>query len=311
MFISVGNKPKNGCLNFGIHNGISHLDETMGASMFWMAHPKEDIHFVRTENPKILKKLNIVIDIGGGRYDHHQKGFNKRRSTGEKYASAGIMWEEFGEKAIINIAEEIGVYIDYDIVQKIKEKIDKEYIIPVDLEDNGKKVGNHAFSIVSNVFLTWLDPQDFDSAFMKATTIVFDILKGIIKREIAKVATEPYLQKSFKMVKDAILEIPAQTMQWEEYVVNYNACNNYRIKFVIFPYPRGGWAAQCVPPSLEERFKQLVPFPEEWAGENKDTLPKKSGVNGAILCHIERFFVRAQTKQGIIEMCKIAMAASN
>ncbi len=311
MFISVGNLKKEGCLNFGLHNGIIHLDETAGASIFEMAYPKKDIHFVRTENPEILKELDIVIDIGGGIYDHHPKGFNKCRSTGEKYASAGIMWEKFGGKAITNVAEEVGVSIDYDIVQKIKEKVDKEYIIPIDLEDNGEKVGNHAFSIVSNVFLTWLDPQDFDAAFMKAKSIIFDILKGIIKKEIVEVATGPYLQKQYENASDGILEIPAQTMRWEEHVVNYNVCNNYRIKFVIFPYPRGGWAAQCVPPSMEEKFKQLVPFPEEWAGENKVTLPKISGVSGAILCHNYRFFARAQTKQDIIEMCTIAMAKAD
>ena len=115
------------------------------------------------------------------------------------------------------------------------------------------------------------------------------------------------MQKRYKDINDGILEIPAQTFPWLEDVVNYNKTHNNNVKFVIFPYSAGGWAAQCVPPSVEEEFKQLVPFPKEWAGGNGKTLPKISGIPEATSCHRFRFFARATNKQAIIEMCKIAM----
>ena len=58
---------------------------------------------------------------------------------------------------------------------------------------------------------------------------------------------------------------------WLEDVVIYNESHDYRVKFVIFPYPAGGWAAQSVPPSIEKKFEQLISFPKEWAGGNEKT----------------------------------------
>ena len=133
------------------------------------------------------------------------------------------------------------------------------------------------------------------------------MLKAIIKDKVAQVTAKSELQKRCCSAVDGILEIPAQTMPWLEDVVRYNESHNYEIKFVIFRYPGKGWAAQCVPPSVEEKFSQLVPFPKAWAGGNEETLPKLSGIEDATFCHNGCFFVRARTKQSIIEMCKIAM----
>ena len=97
-------------------------------------------------------------------------------------------------------------------------------------------------------------------------------------------------------------------MPWLEEVVSYNKRNNDEIKFVIFSCPRKGWAAQCVPPSVEEKFCQLISFPKEWAGAGEKTLPKLSGVEEATFCNNGCFLVRARTKNAIKEMCKIAMS---
>jgi uncharacterized UPF0160 family protein len=136
---------------------------------------------------------------------------------------------------------------------------------------------------------------------------VFGILKEIIKDKVVQVATKKELQKRYDCINDGVLEIPAQTMPWLEEVVSFNQSHDYRVKFVIFPYPAGGWAAQSVPPSIEKKFDQLVSFPKEWAGGNEKTLPEISGIQDATFCHNGCFFVRAKTKESIIEMCRVAM----
>ena len=100
-------------------------------------------------------------------------------------------------------------------------------------------------------------------------------------------------------------------MPWIENVVKYNEINRNKIKFVIYPYPAGGYAAQCVPPSIKNKFGQLVPFPRKWAGGSEQTLPDISGVKDATFCHNDCFFVRAKTKEAVIEMCKIAIRTTN
>lgn len=315
MIVGVGENRK--CTrNFGTHNGIFHCDEIVGIAVLEIAHMNDVAYVVRTRNLDELKKLDIVIDVGGGMLDHHMAGFNVCRHTGEKYASAGLVWKEFAEEAIRNVMTEEGISINDNEIKTIKEQIDREVIIPVDAEDNGEKINpltgelippNYQFSFVSKFLPSWIDTPNYNEAFCKVEAIVFDILKAIIKDKVVQVATKKELQKRYDCINDGILEIPAQTMPWLEDVVSYNENHNYKVKFVIFPYPAGGWAAQSVPPSIEKKFEQLVSFPKEWAGENEKTLPEISGIQDATFCHNGCFFARAKTKEAVLEMCRIAM----
>lgn len=328
-------------LHFGTHDGIHHVDELVGITILEIAYIKEEAYLVRTRKYDELNKLDIVIDVGEGKFDHHISGFNTCRETGEMYASAGLVWKCFAEKAISNIATEQGVYIHNDEIKIIKEQIDKEIIIPIDMEDNGKKVMKHKFSFIPKFRPTWLETPDYNIAFYKAEKIAFEIMKKIIKCKIEQIVTKKQLKRKHEYiitavnafeiskriikhkiaqivakkklpkicdsVNNGIIEIPSQIFPWLEGVTRYNKNHNNSISFVIFPYPSGGWAAQCVPPSIKEEFEQLVPFPKEWAGENEKTLPKITGIKEATFCQNGRFFAKAKTKNAIIQMCKIAI----
>lgn len=307
MIIGVVESSVKQVMNFGTHNGIFHCDEVVGIAILEIAHMNTDTYVVRTRNLDELNKLDIVIDIGGGMFDHHMSGFNICRPTGEKYASAGLVWREFAEKAIKNVMDEENLFINDNEIKIIKEHIDREVIASVDMEDNGEKINTHIFSFIPKFLPPWMKEPNYNDAFYKVETIVFDILKGIIKDMIVQVVTKNELQKRYGLISGGILEIPAQTMPWLEEVVSYNQTHDYNAKFVIFPYPAGGWAAQSVPPSIEKKFDQLVSFPKGWAGANEQTLPEISGIQDATFCHNGCFFVRAKTKKAIIEMCKIAM----
>ena len=291
----------------GTHNGIFHCDEVLGIAILMIAFMDYIITVTRTRLPEVLSTLDIVIDVGGGKYDHHMEDFDQHRPTGELYASAGLVWKDFGLKAILNVAKAIGISLSKSDAQAIHEEIDRELIIPADQEDNGKQDSTHIFSFVSSFLPAWMETQNYDEAFDKVVTIVRTILYETIKAKISKVTAKYELAERYKIAEDGILEIPAQTMPWLEDVVMYNQAHNNDLKFVIFPYPDGGWAAQAVPPSVEKKFEQLIPFPKEWAGKNEKTLPGICGIPDATLCHKFRFFARAKTKESIIKMCQISM----
>lgn len=309
MIFAIGSTPSPiSCTNWGTHNGIFHCDEVVGIAILELAYYEIPTSVVRTRDPAELKKLDIVIDVGGGKYDHHMAGYNMCRPTGEKYASAGLVWRDFGEKVIQSIAKELGVNLDVATIQILKNEIDQEIIIPVDLEDNGEKTKSHMFSFIPKFFPTYLEANPYyDGAFMKAERVVLQILKEIIKGKVVLEVARGEIQKRWDYIDSGILEIPAQTMPWLEAVIQNNDLFGCKAKFVIFPYPAGGWAAQCVPPSLERKFDQLVPFPKEWAGGNEETLPQISGIADATFCHNGRFFARAKTKESAMKMCRIAM----
>ena len=212
MSVGVGEIANLRCpLNFGTHNGIFHCDELIGMTILEMAHMTTDIYVVRSRDLVELSKLSIVIDVGEGKFDHHGKDFNQCRPTGEKYASAGLMWKVFAEQAIKNVANEVGVSIGTDTMKVFKEEIDREIIVPIDIEDNEGKHTNHVFSFIPKLCPIWLQTQNFDIAFKKAEVIAFDILKAIIKDKIAQAAAPKELQKRYRDIKNGILEIPSQT----------------------------------------------------------------------------------------------------
>lgn len=182
MIIGVGKNSNTKCtMNFGTHNGIFHCDEVVGIAILEIAYMNTDVYVVRTRNLDELSKLDIVIDVGGGMFDHHVTGFNVCRPTGEKYASAGLVWRNFAEEAVKNIMNEEGISITNDEIKTIKEQIDREVIIPVDMEDNGDKITSHTFSFIPKFLPSWMETLDYDDAFIRVEAIVLEILKNIIK----------------------------------------------------------------------------------------------------------------------------------
>lgn len=307
-------------LNVGTHNGIFHPDEVVAISILDIAYSysRKELCIIRTRDEEVLNQTTFNVDIGGKEYDHHISGFNQRRPTGELYASAGLVWKDFARDAIrvIRMEENINyISLSDEELTTIIDEIDREYIIPVDLEDNGQEVSLHTFSFISLFLPSWTENPNYNAAFEKAEGIAMEILKKAIKEKIVKLISKKYLEDKFYLLENEkslkfpkeILEIPDQTFPWLENVLTYNLNHENMIKFVIFPYPAGGWAAQCVPPSLEKKFEKLVPFPHKWAGKQKEELRKISGIFDAILCHNFRFFVRAESKESIIEMCQIAL----
>jgi uncharacterized UPF0160 family protein len=195
MIIGVGENSNTKCtMYFGTHNGIFHCDEVVGIATLEIAYMNTDVYVVRTRNIDELNNLDIVIDIGGGIFDHHIAGFNECRPTGEMYASAGLVWRIFAEKVIKNIANEEGITIDDDEIKAIKEQIDREIIVPVDMEDNGKKISNHLFSFIPKFLPSWMESPNYNDAFRRVEVIVFGILKEIIKDKVVHVATKKELK---------------------------------------------------------------------------------------------------------------------
>lgn len=313
----VTNEARKGAVNFGTHNGIFHCDEVVGIAILELAYMGTPVYVRRTRDAEELKQLDVVIDVGGGKFDHHIANFNVCRPSGVKYASAGLVWKVFAIEAIKNVIDEIGISMTEDELQKLKKETDNKVIMHVDMEDNGEKGKKHPFSFIPNFLPPYFEEPDFDACFEKAEKLTVEVLKGIItakalkerSRKIKNMAKKE-IKESYKQMKDGILQISAQNMPWQEIVVGINEDNDNAVKFVIFPYPAGGWAAQSVPPSMQKQFSQLVPFPKEWAGGNENTLPKISGVRTATFCHNGRFFARAKTKEDIITMCNIAIKSA-
>lgn len=82
-------------LTIGTHNGIFHSDEVVACAILCLINSDISIHILRSREIEILNHCDICLDIGGGKYDHHQPNFNETRKNSIKYASAGLIWKDF------------------------------------------------------------------------------------------------------------------------------------------------------------------------------------------------------------------------
>ena len=78
--------------NLITHGGVFHADDVMATVILEKVFG--DVTVCRVlEVPEKLNSNVIVYDIGGGKWDHHQKGGNGARKNGSKigvpYAAAG------------------------------------------------------------------------------------------------------------------------------------------------------------------------------------------------------------------------------
>lgn len=296
----------------GTHSGIFHADEVVAVSLLSIYFSPARIAVIRTRNNDELRKCNVLVDIGSGRFDHHQIGGNGKRKNGVFYASAGLVWKEFGKEIISNLAGLSGKYFDGFPTSMIFEKFDSVYIQPVDNIDNGVPEDSCKFDYITSFLPSWnkSTEDDFNDAFYEVITVTTSILKALLKKMIEHQYSYSWAIKALDASKDSIFEIPTQTFPWLRPVTDYNLFSYNVANFVIFPYPAGGWAAQCVPPSFEEPFKQRIPFPKSWAGQTTN-LPKISGIDEATFCHNNLFFARANTKEAVIQMCQKAIESFN
>ena len=69
--------------------------------------------FLISRDPLELAKANYVIDVGGKfdlevNFDHHPSEFTLARDNQIKFASAGLVWNKFGEKVLEKLGQESG-----------------------------------------------------------------------------------------------------------------------------------------------------------------------------------------------------------
>lgn len=285
-------------ISVGTHNGIFHYDELISIALISILHAGK-VTVVRTRDPNVLKACDIVVDVGGGIFDHHMPGGNEKRESGTPYASSGLVWQAFGDEILKSLG------CPKSNVDTCKARVDKELIEDLDKIDNGIKAKS-PFEYISFFLPDWEDEKSADFCFMEALSTTTSILK----RALIKVVREENDNVNLRIALAIsgignIMDIPSQFIKWHSVVLEHNAESPSKVDFVVFPYPTGGYAAQCVPPSKEDFFSQRISFPKEWAGQTEN-LPKLSGVKGATFCHNACFFVRGETREAVIELCKIA-----
>ena len=277
------------------HSGTMHADEVF-ATAFLELYLK-NIKLIRvTEVDPNQYKDKYIYDIGRGKFDHHQPEA-RRRENEIKYSSFGLLWLEYGKDFLTK--EKI------KMVDEVFERIDKEFIEAIDAIDNGvfpKIEAPYKVKTLSDV-ISLFNPsyqgfQDEKEQFLKAVAIAKAIFQEEIKSANGKEVARSCILEQLKNYSHHTL-ILKEYMPYEETILTEDTAKD--IYFVIYPSNRGGYAIKTVRKSVEDSTAR-VKFPLEWAGLEKEELAEKTGVPGALFCHVERFIVTCETLEDAIKI---------
>ena len=284
------------------HDGRFHADEIFALAVLNLIFP--DLEIVRSRDDNVIKKADIIVDVGHVYdpenliFDHHQRSFSIKRESGIPYASFGLVWKQYGES--LCGSSQTAEYIDSVIVRAI------------DADDNGieiyetkiEGVGFHTLSDIIDSFVPRYVDDDkvkigFDRALKFATTYMKRQIK--LAKELFEVAL-PNIRKAVKNAKDPrILIFDKFDKTW----LNFIAGESKDALFAIFPTHRKTWAIRSVP-KRGQKFEYSKLLPAKWGGRQKD-FADISDVQDALYCHNGCFLAEANSLEGADRLAGIAL----
>lgn len=260
------------------HAGKFHSDDVFSAALLTYLNP--NIKITRAYHiPEDF--TGIVFDIGGGKYDHHQKDALVR-DNGIPYAAFGLLWKELG-----------GLILS----ENDAKSFDKSFIQPLDYSDN-TGAHNEIAELISLFNPSWDEEADYDACFNEAKEIALAILikKFNFIKSLNK--AEDFVKEAVEKAEDNIVILPKRA-PWKLFL------DGTDMEFVVYPSDRGGYNAQGVPTSMASTSLK-VPFPKEWRGKSADELKAISGVETLSFCHNSGFLITAASLEDTIKACKLS-----
>lgn len=291
--------------------------------MLHLMYPGSDL--VRTRDAASIARADFAVDVGGvwdpasGRFDHHQKGFQGARSSGVVYASAGLVWKEYGARCVSLVArQQAGQAVTADQAADIAHAIDADLVQYLDMSDTGaarSAPGSYGLSaIISGFNPTWLDEQAAGSAaaadtlrlerFRRAMEFATDILvNGVVYRVGAMLAVQQ-VRQSQRLESRRLLFLENAALPWASVVRNEMP----EVLFVISHSVAEQRYMLHTVPSAADSFEARKDLPASWAGLQGAELAAVTGVPDAVFCHNNLFIAACQSRDGVLEMARQALA---
>lgn len=286
----------------GTHSGKFHADEVMATAILSELF---EIEVIRTRDEKKLAELDIVYDVGGGEFDHHDVE-KRTRENGTPYASCGLIWGKFGRDVIKTWDDSL----DEKEVESVFRHVDSILIEGIDAVDNGLKTNEPIIntmslsSIISGFNPPWDSERNHNEAFNHAVDFAISVLHNVLEQRMSVMRAKEQVVEAFEKRPNPHLLVMDIFCPWG-YVLK-QIDKKKEVLFVIYP-GREGYSISTVRKqsgSMEAR-KDL---PKEWAGKRDEELSQLVGVPDAIFCHPGRFIAAARSLESIMKMADIALS---
>nr|WP_314091228.1 MYG1 family protein [uncultured Shinella sp.] len=294
------------------HSGGFHADELLSSVILTRLFPAARI--VRSRAPDWITPAGdrIIYDVGGafdpaaGIFDHHQRGA-PLRDDGQPFSSFGLVWRQFGRDYLNAVG------VPADDIEALHASFDLDFVLPVDLMDNGALNPSAAGALAKLTLPVLLEtlkpvfddkePGADDRAFHEALAIARGFVEASIRQAAAKLRAESIVLRAIAAAGDGrVLELP-MGMPFRPAIVKAGADH---LLFVVHPRDTD-WCLTGIR-RASDGFELRADLPAAWAGLTGENLAAVCGVAGATFCHNGRFIAAATTREAALEMARIAVA---
>lgn len=306
------------------HSGKFHADDAWAVGVLKVLFPQAQV--VRTRDPALVSAADFAVDVGGvwdpaaGCFDHHQKGFSGARPTGVPYASAGLVWREYGARCVAALAaEHTGHSLTEAQAAEIAHAIDADVVQYLDLSDVGaakNAPGGYGLSaVVSGFNPNWLDEQRLGygeaadayrlEQFLRAVAMLVDVIINAVKSRVGSAMATSQVRQAQVLEEGRVIFLENGALPWgrvvrEEmpkvlFVISHNIAEQRHMIHTI--------------PVSPDSFAARADLPEAWAGLRDEQLAAVTGVPDAGFCHNGRFIASAKSYEGIRRMATLALDA--
>ena len=304
------------------HSGKFHADDAWAVAVLNILFPEAEI--LRTRDPALIETADFAVDVGGiwdpatGRFDHHQKGFEAARQSGVPYASAGLVWREFGARCVSALAlQHTGHQLGEDKAREIAYGIDADVVQYLDLSDVGaakSAPGGYGLSaVISGYNSNWLDEQRLGygeaadafrmTQFRRAMAVLADVMANAVKYRVGALLALDQVRKAPVLEGGKVLFLENGALPWSQVVRKEMP----KILFVIsHNIAEQRYMLHTVPMNTEN-FDARADLPLAWAGLRDAELAAVTGVPDAGFCHNGRFIASAKSYEGIRAMAAQAL----
>lgn len=300
--------------NVATHDGKFHADEITALAV--LTYLRWTMAVYRTRDVEILKHMDLCIDVGGGPFDHHAKDSQRYRENGMPLASAGLVWQAYGEQYVRQLLKERFTTLDDAAVQNAVLAVDRTIIEPIDAQDCGVvHPGRHCLNWIAS-FNTSGAYDRLDMGFSEAVHIACTVLKKEIQAIIARIAARDTVAKQLEALDTLQGVFPRESgiltlkvfVPWIESLQQLDP--DETIKLVVFQDMSGAWRVQAVPKAGAERFVNRITLPEAWRGKDVAELVEITGVSDVHFCHVAGFIAGAATQEGALALAQQALQAA-
>lgn len=293
------------------HSGGFHADELLSSVVLTRIFPQAELRRSRERQWLTPSADKIIFDVGGDYdarsqiFDHHQRP-SPQREGGQPFSSFGLIWAHYGRTYLT--AMDVPVHD----IEAIHSTFDAEFVLPIDLLDNGAMEPSVAGPLSALSLPALLEslkpvfddtsPTADDDAFLAALPIARNFVEAFIRNLTAKARAQSIVLAAIAEAgASPILELPMGM----PYLSALEEAEADHMLFVV--NPRGDdWTLNGIKLS-NDTFDQRADLPAAWAGLTDTALEDASGVKGAKFCHNARFIAVASSRKAILQMAELAV----